>query len=255
MGESTNIAWTDHTFNPWIGCQAISPGCDHCYAEAYAKRVGRDFAQRTRTSAEYWKQPFKWDRAARERGTPTRVFCSSLADVFDNEVPEQWRKDLFDVIARTPHLTWQLLTKRIGNAHRMLIHEPRSPFPNVWLGITVVNQEEADRDIRKLLALIATKRFLSVEPMLGPINIQPYARGIDWVICGGESGHHARTFELGWARDLAQQCREAGVSFFMKQLGTRPDFFFRLEAKKTPGYPWSNPAEWPEDLQVQEFPA
>lgn len=304
MAETTAIAWADATFNPWIGCQAISPGCDHCYAEAYAKRVGRDFANRTRTSEAYWREPYKWDRRARESGKPWRVFCASLADVFDNDVPQEWRLDLWDLIRLTPNLQWMLLTKRIGNARAFLPAEWTmygSSWPsNLWLGITVVNQEEADRDIPKLLSINARIRFLSIEPQLGrvdlcetfgmwwnstmncwegssdmPFNNRHGQGGIDWVINGGESGHHARQFDLAWARTLRNTCRVAGAAFFMKQLGRKPiaiggaqpgpqwmDTTMHPHPDKRPPY-WvgmlrhpagADPAEWPEDLRVQEFP-
>lgn len=204
MAENSKIEWTDHTFNPWIGCQAVSPdGCRNCYAEGWAKRYGRDFAQRTRTSEANWRQPLKWNAKAEREGRRFRVFCASLADVFDNEVPVQWRRDLFDLIEATPHLDWLLLTKRIGNARRLYgeaFLDSARPWPeNVWLGATVVNQGEADRDIPKLLTVPARVRFLSIEPMMGPISLDAWPLyGEDeqpllhWVICGGESGPHAR---------------------------------------------------------------
>src|SRR5262245_17039849 len=152
MGEKTGIAWCDSTFNPWIGCTKVGPGCDHCYAETLDKRHrwgGKTHwgpgVSRHRTAN--WTAPRRWNEKAAERGKPWRVFCASLADVFDNEVPDQWRDDLFDLIDDTRALTWLLLTKRIGNADRML---PAYIPPNLWIGATVVNQEEADRDIPKL---------------------------------------------------------------------------------------------------------
>lgn len=174
---NSKIEWCDHTFNPWIGCNAISPGCANCYAAAWAKRYGRDFAERTLTKT--WAQPKLWNAQAEafhaQHGRRQRVFCASLADVFDNEVPETWRIDLFSLIEETPHLDWLLLTKRIGNVARMLPWSACSePASNVWIGATVVNQEEADRDIPKLLAVPAAKRFLSMEPLLGPVDIGKY---------------------------------------------------------------------------------
>lgn len=272
MGASTAIAWTDATFNPWIGCEAISPGCEHCYAESYAKRVGRDFATRTRTSAANWRQPLLWNKKAEAAGTRLRVFCASLADVFDNQVPEEWRVDLFNLIAATPWLRWQLLTKRIANARVYRLPD------NVWLGATVTNQEEFDRDRTKLIEIKAAKHFLSIEPQLARIDAceafgvwwnqtrgafepvdpnQPIGGGIDWVICGGESGPHARPFNLEWARSLRDVCRGAGVRFFMKQLGRRPQYSI---AGRSPHDIWladragADPADWPIDLRVQEFP-
>jgi protein gp37 len=246
MAETTAIAWADATFNPWIGCHDISPGCAHCYAEAYAKRVGRDFAQRTRTSAAYWRQPLKWEKKARESGRPFRVFSASLADIFDNEAPQPWRLDLFDLIEETPHLTWMLLTKRVGNVMRMLkTHDWCAGRKNVWLGATVVTQAEADRDIPKLLSIKAHARFVSIEPQLELIDLTRWLVGIDMVIVGGESGHHARRFDSAWARSLRAQCRVTGTAFFMKQMGSAAGLRDRAGA---------DPSEWPEDLRVQQFP-
>lgn len=233
MSENTNIEWTDHTFNPWEGCQKVGPGCDHCYAETRNARFngGRavnwgPHAPRRRTSAANWKKPLQWNAAAREfamkhGGRKQRVFCASLADVFDNAVDPQWRRDLFDLIEPTPNLDWLLLTKRIGNVPTMLAevgvdHLP----PHVWLGITVVNQEEADRDIPKLILAPATIRFLSIEPLLGPVILRPeWLEHIDWVIVGGESGPGARPMHPDWARSLRDQCAAAGVPFLFKQWG------------------------------------
>lgn len=251
MAENTKIEWADHTFSPWTGCTKVSPACDHCYAEGWAKRSGHvkwgSGQPRRRTSDANWRMPLKWSREAERTGVRPRVFCASLADVFDNEVDPAWRADLFRLIADTPKLDWLLLTKRIGNARTMMadaLHLESSanldgriwPLPNVWLGATVVNQEEADRDIPKLLAVPAAKRFLSIEPMLGPmllpferlrewnrialLNQQEHAVSrIDWVIVGGESGPGARPMSPDWARSIRDQCEEAGVPFLFKQWG------------------------------------
>lgn len=191
MAENTKIEWAHHTFNPWVGCTKVSPACDHCYAEAWAKRTGNGHlwndGERRRTSEATWRLPLKWNREAEERGIRYRVFCASLADVFDNVVPDEWRGDLLRLIRQTPHLDWLLLTKRIGNARHMLERTLSAGhlwhWPNVWLGITVVNQDEADRDVPKLLSTPARVRFLSLEPLLGPVDLtsiwlrMPGARG------------------------------------------------------------------------------
>jgi len=186
--KNTKIEWAHHTFNPWIGCTKVSPACDNCYAEKSmpAKMLGVQWgahAERRLTSESNRKQPLRWNAEAEKLGVRYRVFCASLADVFDNAVPDSWRIDLLDLIHRTPHLDWLLLTKRIGNAHSMLNRaacnlvggaptwwSPEA-WPNVWLGATICNQEEADRDIPKLLAVPAAKRFLSMEPLLGPVDL------------------------------------------------------------------------------------
>ena len=244
MGENTKIEWADHTFNPWVGCTKVSPACDHCYAEGWAKRAGRDVwgsgKPRQRTSVANWRQPIKWNAEAARTGTRPRVFCASLADVFDNEVPAQWRADLLQLIRDTPHLDWLLLTKRIGNAARMLDEAAElmdsgmgvwapSVFPHVWIGATVVNQEEAERDIPKLLRVPAAKRFLSLEPLLssvivfsldGPLDVpEGFKSPIDWVIVGGESGPGARPMLPDWVRSFREQCASADVPFFFKRWG------------------------------------
>lgn len=179
MAENSKIEWTDHTFNPWIGCTKVSPGCDHCYAETLATaRLGVAWgvgAERRRTAPGNWSKPRSWDRKAAKEGRRARVFCSSLADVFDKAAPDGARADLAALILATPNLDWLLLTKRIGNADAML----KAMFPDgtpdhVWLGATIVNQEEADRDIPKLLATDAAVRFLSMEPLLGPVNVEAW---------------------------------------------------------------------------------
>lgn len=250
MAEVTGIAWTDSTFNPWIGCTKVSPGCDHCYAEALDKRhrwkgathwgVG---VPRMRTSESNWAKPRAWNKARAKDGKTQRVFCASLADVFDNEVPTEWRHDLFNLMWETPFLTWLVLTKRIGNAKHML---PFTKLRNMWLGATIVNQEEADRDVPKLLETPAAVRFVSYEPALEPVDWERHA-GVDWIIVGGEStqGAKARSFNYEWARSTIMQCRQIGAAPFVKQLGSNPGLKDRAGA---------DPNEWPTDLRVQEFP-
>lgn len=275
MAATTKISWCDHTFNPWVGCERISPACDSCYAATWAKRAGHPElwqGERRRTTRENWKQPLKWDAAARAAGKRVRVFCASLADVFDNAVPMEWRVDLFELIGKTTNIDWLLLTKRIGNANRMLDEvmdvmscglqrwgEPVT-WTNLWLGATIANQAEADRDIPKLLATPARVRFLSCEPLLGAIDLGLMRRsygfprhitsdgravgmpqGLHWVIAGGESGGKARPSHPDWFRSLQQQCASAGVAFFMKQMGGTRDKRDALESI-------------PEDLRIREWP-
>ena len=244
MAEKTGIEWCDSTFNPWIGCTRVGPGCGHCYAAVStpARSLGIEWgphAQRRRTAPSTWKQPLAWERQHEaffaQHGRRRRVFCASLADVFDNAVPNAWRMDLFKLIADTPNLDWLLLTKRIGNVAPYLQCDGLAfdlMWGNVWLGATVVNQAEADRDIPKLLDTPAAVRFLSVEPMLGPISFEGMFANprnpsegtnalemLDWVICGGESGPHARPMHPVWVRSLRDQCEAAGVKFLFKQWG------------------------------------
>ncbi len=291
MADKTEIAWCDSTFNPWIGCTKVGPGCDNCYAERefdhrhHRAKWGAG-QERARTSAKNWNLPLRWNRQHDEffaaHGRRRRVFCASLADVFDNEVPERWRMDLFSLIAQTPNLDWLILTKRIGNAERMMAEARQRalvglggqwPWENVWLGATVVNQAEADRDIPKLLDVPARVRWLSMEPLLGRVDLlrhlwkccgnhipghpgdgwmqppdppeccgDPEPSGLNWIVVGGESGPKARPMHPGWARRLRDQCAAAGVPFFMKQLSGEK------------GEPVKDIALFPSDLQVREYP-
>jgi protein gp37 len=241
MAENSAIEWTDHTFNPWIGCTKVSPGCDHCYAER--DMAGRlkvvqwgPHGERVRTKPANWAKPLTWNRRHDEffaqHGRRQRVFCASLADVFDNTVDSAWRRDLLELIDRTPNLDWLLLTKRIGNVADMLPNGWLMDHTNVWLGASIVNQAEADRDIPKLVALHAAVKFLSMEPLLGPVDLRgnlpgeralrwhrPMLNMLDWVIIGGESGPAARPMHPDWARDLRDQCAAVGVPFLFKQWG------------------------------------
>jgi protein gp37 len=250
MGDVTTISWSQATFNGWIGCQKVGPGCDNCYAEARDIRFegGQHWgpgAPRRRTSAANWRKPYRWDRLAREAGVRTRVFCSSLADVFDNAIDPQWRRDLAQVIRDTPQLDWMLLTKRIGNVPRMVEDDFGGSLPgHVWLGASVVTQAEADRDISRLLAVPAAIRWLSMEPLLERIEIAPdQMAALDMVVVGGESGPRARPMPLDWARDLLRQARTGGTAFHFKQMSEAdsPSDYGDVEA-------------FPEDLRVRELP-
>lgn len=229
MAEVSKIEWTDSTFNPWIGCTKIAPACDHCYAADLANRYGWvewGNHPRKRTSTALWGEPRKWQRKAvefyAEHGRRQRVFCASLADVFDNQVPGDWRADLWTLIRETPDLNWLLLTKRPQNIEKMLPEFWGEIKGHVWLGTTVEDQEHADQNIPYLLKHDAAVRFLSVEPMLGPMDLTNYTdfnHDIDWVIAGGESGPHARPSDPAWFRSLRDQCAAAGVAFLFKQWG------------------------------------
>lgn len=256
MAEVSRIEWTDATFNPWIGCTKISPACDHCYAEDWAKRYGHVTwgGPRKRTSAATWRQPVKLNAKALAEGRRIRVFCASLADVFDNQVPAEWRDDLWALIRVTPALDWLLLTKRPQNIAKMLPADWDNGYPNVALGTTVEDQQRADQRIPALLAVPAVRRFLSCEPLLGPVDLThvkmidgPMEGGgwetgwesalngkrfdvwageevdgfakIDWVIAGGESGAAPRPSHPDWFRSLRDQCAAAGVPFLFKQWG------------------------------------
>lgn len=267
--EDSKIQWTDDTFNIAWGCEKVSEACKFCYAESQANRWRKKDSlpmwgpgsERRPMSEAYWRQPISWNKAAEQANKPRLVFCSSMADVFEDH-PQLVapRARLFELIKRTRWLRWLLLTKRPENMIRLARDAgwagawPRS----VWAGTTVENQRRAEERIPELLKVPASVHFLSCEPMLGPLNLRdlpanvdplPGKAGvtdyfcgltgrtydsqldefgevefpcIDWVICGGESGRQARAFDLSWARSLQAQCKAAGTPFFFKQLGAFP---------------------------------
>ena len=230
MGENSKIEWTDHTFSPWIGCQHVSPGCDHCYAEAqnaFRKWSGGTcgpHAPRKRTSEATWKGPIKWSAEARafkeEYGHRPRVFCASLADVFDNQTPSEWRRDLFALIRDCRRLDWLLLTKRPQNIPKMLPADWGEGYRNVWLGVTAENQEWFDRRWKDLQNISAVIKFISYEPAVGPLRLPKHGPLPDWLISGGESGSEARPMNPQWVRDIIRDCRRFDVVPFHKQWGT-----------------------------------
>lgn len=234
MGEVTGIGWTDHTYNPWIGCTKVSPGCDFCYAEHLMDhRLHRvqwgPHGTRSRTSEHTLNQPLRWNRRAKEAGVVRRVFCASLADVFDNQAPQHWFDELLDMVEECDSLEWQLLTKRPENVAKRL--RGRAWPANAALGVSAEDQERANLRIPKLIDLADRLKpayaFISAEPLLGPIAFKdvPGFNRINlslwgwWVITGGESGADARPMNPQWARDIIAQCRNAGVPVFHKQNG------------------------------------
>ena len=230
MGMNSKIEWTHHTFNPWWGCFRTSPACKHCYAEIWAKRLGMDDlwgkkASRRFFSDTHWQEPLKWNRDARDAGERHRVFCASMADVFEDRRDVDPQRDrLWGLIEATPDLDWLLLTKHIDNVARLAPWSGTWPR-NIWLGITAENQTWLERRIDHLLHHDTAVRFISSEPLLGPLALRPWlrgadgARGVDWVIAGGESGGKARYMNPAWVEDLRDQCLEADVAFHFKQWG------------------------------------
>lgn len=275
----SKIEWTDYTFNPWWGCVRISPACRFCYADTLATRYGHELwrrkGPRRMLSDTHWRGPIKWNRDAETAGTPARVFCASMADVFEDhpDVVEP-RKRLWDLIEATPWLHWQLLTKRPENVAAMAPWGSDWPG-NVWLGTSVENQRYADQRIPLLLAAPAKVRFLSCEPLLGPVDLSRWlgveygevvgdwipemfaalngrvgtGGGLSWVIAGGESGAKPRPTELAWVDSLVAQCRASAVPVFVKQLGTAWSRSVRAVSRKG-----GDPEEWPAGLRVREFP-
>ena len=283
MGEHTAIAWCNHTFSPWWGCQRVSPACEHCYAEAFAWRLGHNGrslpvagqgpprapkpllwgpkSERRFFGAKHWREPRKWNADARREGRRHRVFCASMADVFEaREDLEAERGQLWELILETPWLDWQLLTKRPENLATMLPWGRYGMGPtawrNVWLGVTAESQEWAERRIPTLLSVEAAVRFVSYEPALGRVDLARWLGPgrIMWVISGGESGGQARPYDLTWANDVAHQCREAGAAFFHKRLGARPRDVDGLAIKLRDRH-GGDIGEWPDTVSHRrEFP-
>jgi len=236
MGENSNIGWTHHTFNPWHGCTKVSPACKNCYAagvDARFSEVGAahwgDNARRKFMRDRYWDQPLKWNEHAAAAGERHRVFCGSMCDVFeclpfthlDMMEMADARSRLWDLIKKTSHLDWLLLTKRPENIGDMLPSMFGAPWqPNVWLGVTAEDQEWADKRIPVLLDVPAVVHFVSHEPALGVVDISDWASGkgrIDWLITGCESGPNRRPMDIHTARVMRDQCVSAGIPFFYKQ--------------------------------------
>lgn len=241
MAANSSIEWTDHTFNPWWGCTKVSAGCDHCYADTLSTRYGHNVwghdAPRRFFGDTHWTEPLKWNKNAIAEGIRRRVFCGSMCDWAEGR-PDQAgaRARLFSLIEATPGLDWLLLTKRPG-AIRHLVPAAwlETPPPNVWYGTSTENQEQADRRIPQLLQVPAVVRFLSCEPLLGPIDLTSWlweeagpawagsnpSPDIGWVITGGESGAGARPCNPEWIRSLRDQCTAALCPYFFKQWGGR----------------------------------
>jgi protein gp37 len=230
----TTISWTStqlptgqrapgYTFQAWEGCEKVSEGCDHCYAEGRDLRYhgGRHWGPkqtpRKPMSEAYWRQPHAWNRKAARLGVPLKVFCSSLADIFeDHSAVGPWRARLWGTIEATPWLVWMLLTKRPANIRRLVPPGWLQAWPErVWIGTSVETQAWADVRIPLLLKVLAAVRFLSVEPLLGPVRLS--LDGIGWVIVGGESGPGYRPMALDWLEGAVVQCQAAGVSIWVKQ--------------------------------------
>lgn len=294
MTENTKIEWADHTFNPWWGCTKVDPGCDHCYAETLAARFGVKWgvgALRRPASDAMWSAPLKWNRLAEAEGVRKRVFCASMADVFDARAEQSWRDRLWLLIESTPWLDWLILTKRPQLISGMVPERWAGGWPgNIWLGVSASDERGKWRIQRLLETEGPAVRFVSYEPALGPLDLTsmdasghdpgfsalscemddegPLQTVIDWVIVGGESGPGARPFDIGWARDMVGQCQAAGVAVFVKQLGRRPmgavrgswinelqrhgpDIPVPISLRDRKG---GDMSEWPEDLRVREFP-
>ena len=297
MSDKTGIAWTEASWNPVTGCTKVSAGCKHCYAEREWTRLsanpkasdyfGRTFTD-VKTHVHRLDQPLRWQR-------PRLIFVNSMSDLFHESVPDAFIDQVFAVMALAPQHTFQVLTKRVermrdwfapgydnrehavGQAMREIAASrggddaglPEWPLANVWLGVSAEDQETADVRIPVLLETPAAVHWVSMEPLLGPVDLvevpvgmfgplRPYGGAgpvtprLDWVVCGGESGPGARVFRAEWAREILRQCRGADVPFFMKQMGAVfNDGRFTLRLRHRAG---ADPSEWPEDLRVREYP-
>lgn len=288
MGDQSRIEWTDATWNPTRGCSKVSEGCRNCYAMRQAIRQsgpGGAYDGLVRSipgKGPQWtgfvteirsalRIPTRWKK-------PRRIFVDSMSDLFHDGVTDRFISEVWGVMSVTPRHTYQILTKRPERASALIPelareHRPpdgsRWPLPNVWIGTSVEDQAAADERIPHLLRTPAAVRFLSCEPLLGPVDLEWWIHGeheggpLHWVIVGGESGPGARGFHVGWAHSLRDQCDLAGIAFFLKQLGARPYERARLDEMLPAGAcdRWElkdrkggDPAEWPEDLRVREFP-
>ena len=296
----TAIEWCDYTFNPWRGCAKVSPGCASCYAETLSRRnpnvlgTWGPTGQRVIAAESYWRLPLRWNEEAKESGERRKVFCASLSDVFEDR-PElvDSRYRLFDLVCETPSLDWLLLTKRPDQAKYWLDDEWEESPTNVWIGVSVEDQQRANDLVPLLLQTPAAVRFLSCEPLLdrvflpfgwagswssrcsagcglkfadckfepdalcrcaAPLRItKNHDQAIHWVIIGGESGPNARPCHIEWIRSLVEQCRAAGVACLVKQLGRKPIGINGVPLQLH-DREGRDPSEWPEDLRVRQFP-
>lgn len=233
MGEQTAISWTDHTFNPWWGCTRVSPGCVNCYAETFDKRVGGDHwgpgKPRRVFGDKHWREPLKW---------AGRVFCASMADIFDEEAPADQRERLWGLIRQTPNLTWQLLTKRV-EGYKTMLPPDLLDNPRIWKGFTGEDQPRYDERwdfMRRLPGLT----WWSYEPALAEVTMYKVWAKPHWVVFGGESGNHLRACDVDWANRNQAECKERGIPWFMKQMSART--------------PTEGKALIPLHLMIQEFP-
>lgn len=274
--KDTPIQWTDHSLNFWWGCFKVSPGCEHCYAETLSKRAGREIwgpakaTERWRTTGP-WRDVRSWERRAGRLEERQRVFCQSMSDFFEEHPQlDAWRAEACYILDSLQWLDVQLLTKRPENIARMVPASWMEKWPeHVWIGTSVEDQKRADERIPHLLEIPAAVRFLSCEPLLGPIDLSAYLTPhwtteekpspkhgigfpptqrvarlrprVNWVIAGGESGAGARPMHIDWARSIRDQCQVAGVPFFMKQMGGTRDKGGDLNSM-------------PDDLRIREFP-
>ena len=280
MSGKSPIQWTEATWNPVAGCKRVSAGCDHCYAfDLHDKRHIAWKRGRWPEAPVQYHKPFSQVQLLPERLSdplhwrrPRRVFVNSMSDLFHEAVPDAFISSMFTVMAQSTQHTFQILTKRPERMRALMrrwygpMGNPFGPLPNVWLGVSVENQQAADERIPLLLQTPAAVRFISAEPLLGRVDLEPYLVRYDrngepiarrnelhWVIIGGESGTNARWLDLDWPRSIIEQCQAAQVPIFMKQLGSvwaSDDEWCRQHRDRHGGLMEA----WPHDLRIREFP-
>ncbi len=241
---TTKIEWTDKTWNPVTGCSPVSPGCANCFARRMAKRLKAMGQAKYRNEFEVTCHPETLDEPTRWK-KPRRVFVCSMSDLFHKDVPHKFIDDVFTTIEENPRHIFQLLTKRPEQMQAYMRKRRGRFLHNLWPGVSVEDQQRADERIEWLLSTSAAVRFLSIEPMLGPVDLPPWLRHLDWVIVGGESGPGARPMHLGWVRGVRDQCIAAGVPFHFKQWGGVNK---KLAGRLLDGRTWD---EMPDERKVQ----
>jgi len=277
----TKIEWTKDTRNPVVGCSRVSEGCRNCYAEprSYHNRACgtpqyKGLTKKTKSGEIHWTGVVRFVESALDKPLhwkkPRRIFVNSMSDLFHEKVKDEWIDRIFAVIAEAPQHTFQILTKRPERMREWVTRSRPLPLPNVWLGVSVEDQETADERIPLLMQTPAAVRWVSYEPALGPVDFSSWlGGGLDWIVVGGESGPGARRFDLAWARQTIAQCRAAGVAVFVKQMGSRPIVrrhpVPRDGWEPVTGQNWQpirltntkggDIAEWPTALRVREYPA
>jgi len=253
MGDTTGIAWTAKTWNPWQGCQKVSPGCENCYMFRDKARFGQKPEVVVRSATKTFNRPLRWQREAAAGGTERMVFLASWTDFFIAEADE-WRDDAWKIIKQCPDLIFQILTKRHGRIASHLPADWGDGYPNVWLGVSAEDAFWWDKRVSVLREVPARVKFVSYEPAVGSLehpSIKCSAVGIDWVIIGGESAP-GREFDLKWASEAISICRRDGAAPFVKQLGSFPmQDGVSFPVKDDAG---GDTEEWPESLRVREFP-
>lgn len=251
MGENSAISWTDHTSNAWWGCTEVTSACDNCYARIWAKRIrNMDWGKgtpRVKIKSAY-KDLRKWDRKARQEGIIRKVFAHSMSDVFDQEVPDEWRFEEFKVWGETTNLIFQVLTKR---PTQPLNYGTLYPVEKIWLGTSIGSNKDLTLADKIVLAP-AKLHWISYEPAIGPLDVSLLPAKIKWVVIGGESGKEARPFDIQWGIDVINACKARGIAVFFKQLGSKPVWNGKAWAIKD--FKGDDTNEWPHELQIQEFP-